>query len=1453
MVSKELSNFFQAIEFNDHWSFFSNSKYQIKYYHHNQQAVINLEIINFLPVKVLMELEQKIKKSNYKLRLELNVLTTKYDFELIKEYFDYIKTYKLHLLAGIYAVLPFSAFTYNDDNLIIRASNLTEAKLLEKERASFVNYFYRYGFKNLKIKVNSDARLSEFPSLEKEVASELTKIKSSNTVTPRAVRSYNTKSIDLENTADNYKIADLTGDKNKRFNDVIVTGTVLKISKFFTKNNKWFYTLLITDHHQALNLKAYLATKKMENLVMPVKENETIKVYGSVKFDDFLGAHVLWIEDLITVKPLQTTRVDNAKEKRVEFHLHTKMSAMDGVSDAKQYVETAAIWNHPAIAFTDHLNVQAYPEIFAAAKKFPKLKIIYGVEMNLVSDFKIVDNANHQNLDNQEYLVFDLETTGLSVTYNEIIEFGYVVIKNGVITDQNTILIKPEVPVSEHITELTNIDNEMLKDKPMLQEKIAEIQAIIANRVLVAHNASFDIGFLKAAFKKFNLPDLTNPVIDTLPLARVLKPELKYYRLGTVCRAFTVKYDSDTAHRADYDANVLAEVFLKMLAKIKTEQNLLQLTEFKELCDEKITNKVRGEHITVYAKNQAGLKNLYQVISDSHTKYFYGSPKIVKAELEQYRETLMIGSACVNGSVFETAMNKSVEELQEKLAWFDFIEVQPPSVYQHLVSRNNVSEKQLQEVIKKIITCAKKINKIVIATSDAHYVEPHQKIFRSVIINNKAIGGAIHPLFDYKKQDLNYPEQHLRTTQEMLDEFAFLADEALIKEIVITNTNLLAKQFEKVEPIKSGLYTPEIVNVDQKLRDLCFSRAWELYGNPLPEIIEARLKKELDAIITHGFAVVYWIAHKLVAKSLEDGYLVGSRGSVGSSLVATLANITEVNPLQPHYLCLKCHYYEFINDGVTKCGFDLPEKLCPNCNIELTVDGHDIPFETFLGFDGDKTPDIDLNFSGEYQIKAHDFTKEMFGENNVFRAGTISTVANKTAYGFSRKFVEETNFNATPATLDWLSEGCTGIKRTTGQHPGGIIVVPKEYDITDFTPINYPADDITSTWKTTHFDFEAIHDNLLKLDILGHVDPTALRMLHDLTGIDPKTIPNHDDKVLSLFSNLTALNITSEELNGEMTGAIGIPEFGTGFVRKMLLATKPNSFAQLVQISGLSHGTDVWLNNAEVLITKEGKELREVIGCRDDIMTYLMYQKLPAKIAFNIMEDVRKGKGLKPEYEKIMQEHHVPNWYIESCKKIKYMFPKAHATAYVLMAWRVAWYKVYYPHEYYATYFTTRCDLFDFEIMLQGKAAITAKLKDINYRLEKLTNKKLSQDEKKELAVSQKEKDLIPMLEVALEMYARGISFANLDIEESDSKTFKVITRENKKVILPAFIVLDGLGEVNAQSIIAARKAASFTSIKDLRDRTNITRTNSEVLRSLGVLNHLPEENIVETTENALQ
>lgn len=1441
-MNQDLQKLFLEIGFDDFDNDFINATVgSVQYFHHNQQANITINLPNFLSITTLKRFEQHFKQlkiSNLNIYFSVN---NGFDEQLVLTYFEYIKTYRLHLLAGIYYTLPLSALKLINNILSITIHNSVEEKLIKKELPQFISYFHQYGFANLQIATVINSHEQPFISYETEAQAEIEKIAEVlktkpiiNTITPikQTYGVYRKKiKVNLETTNPTHKIKDIISDEP----NIIVTGKVFKINKFLTKTQKWFYSFAVSDYNDAITCKSFVSSAQPDSKLDSIKVDDWIKMAANSRYDNFSKEQVLWIDDVIIDPSLNHAITDDAIEKRIEFHIHTKMSAMDGITCPEDYINQIAKWGHQAIGFTDHLNVQAYPDIALAAQKHPNLKVMYGVEMDLIpNNVTIVKNIVNEQIAELEYIILDLETTGLSVNFHEIIEFGYVIMKNNVIIKQDSILIKPSTLVAQHISELTSITNTMLKDKPKLAAVLPTIITLIGNRTIVAHNADFDFGFLQSAMKKHGFAPLTNPVIDTLQLSRVIQSQLKYYRLGTICRVYGIKYDDDTAHRADYDAHVLAQVFCKMLKQLHDEFNCSLLSDINNLISSDINSKLRGQHITVFAKNQIGLKHLYQLVSLSHTQYFYKSPKIVTKVVNDLRKELLIGSSCVNGAVFECAMNKSDEQLTEIMQWFDFIEVQPPSVYQNLVQMGNISQEQLHDVIKKIIDNAIKLNKLVIASSDAHYLYPHEKMYRDVIINSKGIGGVLHPLYDRNGKVTSYPDQYVRTTNQMLKEFSFLDNRALINDLVINNPQQLSKQFSMVKPIKDGLFTPTIENVDQKLRNLCYEEAWKKYGNPLPTIVEKRLTRELDAIITHGFAVVYWIAHKLVAKSLQDGYLVGSRGSVGSSLVATFANITEVNPLQPHYLCPECKTSQFISNGAVKCGYDLPLQICLKCNIDMISDGHDIPFETFLGFDGDKTPDIDLNFSGEYQMQAHDFTKKMFGENFVFRAGTISTIASKTAFGYVKAYAEKIGqTDMRSCKIEMLSQGCVGIKRTTGQHPGGIIVLPKTYDITDFTPINYPADDFTSSWKTTHFDFNAIHDNLLKLDILGHVDPTALKMLENLTGINPKTIPNQDSKILSLFSNLSALNITKDDVLGETTGSMGIPEFGTSFVRKMLNETLPTSFAELVQISGLSHGTDVWLNNADELISKQGLKLKDVIGCRDDIMTYLVYQGLPAKMAFNIMEDVRKGKGIKPEYEVVMQEQKVPNWYIQSCKKIKYMFPKAHATAYVLMAWRVAWYKVYYPHEYYATYFTTRCDGFDIETMLKGIGAITNKLKNINERLKNSTNQKN--------AITTKERELIPLLEVALEMHARNIKFSNISIEHSDAKNFQVITIDGEKQILPPFIALDGLGEIVANSIITARNEKVITSKTDLQSRTGLTKTNYQLLSTLGVLDHLDD------------
>ncbi|AME13621.1 putative DNA polymerase III subunit alpha [Mycoplasma mycoides subsp. mycoides] len=844
--------------------------------------------------------------------------------------------------------------------------------------------------------------------------------------------------------------------------------------------------------------------------------------------------------------------------------------------------------------------------------------------------------------------------------------------------------------------------------------------------------------------------------------------------------------------------------------------------------------KNKGFHTNILVKNQAGLKELYKLVTKSHTTNFYSSPKIFKDDLIQIKQNnnLLFGASCVNSEIFELARTSTLENLKQAISFYDYIEVQPISVYKNLLQNDSLDLDQLKEIITNIINIAKQENKLVVASSDCHYTNPELKQIREVYINAKGLGGIRHPLFDFNNRVKDYPDQHLRTTKEMLKEFEWLNDDDLINEIVITNSNKIADMIDSnVIPIKDGLFTPKIANVNEKLKDKCYQTAKQMYGEMLPEIVEKRLEKELGSITKHGFAIVYWISHLLVKQSLDDGYLVGSRGSVGSSFVATMAQITEVNPLKAHYRCLNCKYSDFNTDPAYKCGYDLPEKNCPNCNQKLIGDGHDIPFETFLGFNGDKIPDIDLNFSGEYQNQAHNFTKKMFGENNVFRAGTISTVAEKTAFGYVKTYFEETKRDASlprKTEINRLAKLAQGVKRTTGQHPGGIIILPNEYEIEDFTPVNYPADDLNSTWKTTHFDFHSIHDNLLKMDILGHDDPTALKMLRDLTNIDPITIPTDDKNVYSLFSSLQALNLTSDKINDEITGAIGIPEFGTGFVRNMLKETQPKTFADLVQISGLSHGTDVWLGNARDLIKDKKADISTVIGCRDDIMVYLINMGLESSLAFMIMESVRKGKGLKKEWIDVMKQYNVPDWYIDSCLKIKYMFPKAHATAYVLMAYRIAWYKIYYPTEYYATYLTTRADVFDLKTVLGGYDAVLLKLKSQQQRVK--NGEKLSK----------KEEDLEVVYEVLLEMFARGIKFSNIDFEKSEATKFKVdILQDNSKIIIPPFNVIDSLGEAVALSIINARNTKPITSVNDLKNRTQTTQTQIKIFEEFNILDSL--------------
>ena len=1186
------------------------------------------------------------------------------------------------------------------------------------------------------------------------------------------------------------------------------------------------------DFGGAIYINMYQNNSLTDEVINGLVRGANVRIRGVSYIDDFSKS--LQIKGhYIDLLPPDEIEHEKAETPRVELHLHSNMSAQDGVTHMIDYCKYAKALGHNAIAITDHAVAQGFPDAQAAAKK-TGMKMLYGVEFYMVDDeLHHIKNPVNIPLNKAKYVVLDLETTGLSCLYNRMIEFGAVKIDHGIEVSRLDILVNPGIPIPQKITEITNITDEMLKGQPSSKEALEKIVEYIGDAILVTHNADFDFSFLQEELRRNNMPLLTNPVIDTLSLSRYLFPESRSHRLGALCRNMDVFYDEDAAHRADYDAHVLNEVWQPMIVLLtKKNHNLTHADLDKLETPKELLKHLRSSHVIALAKDYQGLKDLYKLISLSHVEYLGNVPLIPRREINNLRSHLIIGSACFNGEVFRTASYYNHDVLKEVMKFYDYIEIQPLENYSYLVNMGEFEEQEIKQLILDIVECADAVGKKICATGDVHYVTKKEKVFRDVYISAPGLGGTLHPLNPRsraKRPMFENPDQHYRSTDEMLEAMNFL-DEEKAYEITVTNTNWVADQIESLVPLPNDkLYTPKIENCENLLKDMCFKKAHELYGDPLPEYIETRLNTELNGIISNGYSVIYYIAHKIIKKSNEDGYIVGSRGSVGSSFVATMADITEVNPLPPHYRCQSCKRLEWV-EGV-KSGTDLPEKNCPVCGSKMVHDGQNIPFETFLGFSAEKTPDIDLNFGADYQSKAHDYTKELLGEQNVFRAGTIETVAEKTAFGFARGYIERLGFDVDKyprAKIAYLASGCTDVKRTTGQHPGGIVVIPTDHEVYDFTPIQYPADDMTSTWKTTHFDFHSIHDTILKLDLLGHVDPMALKMMSDLTGIPIQDIPLNDPKVLSLFSSPDALNMKHDYF-GAKTGALAIPEFGTEFVRGILEVTRPKKFSDLVIISGLSHGTNVWNGNAEKFIASGVVTLQDVIGCRDDIMTYLIKEKdLPPNVSFAIMEDVRKGRGLKPEYVEIMKAHQVPQWYIDSCNLIKYMFPKGHAVAYVTMAVRVGYFKIYYPLEFYATFFSVRSKQYDIEVMIKGEQAIID-------RLEELKLKGKTKGEK----LSPKETEQIKTLSMALEMVQRGYKFENISIERSDSVNF-VVDKENNALI-PPFITIDGLGESNAVTVEEARKEKPFFSKEDLLRRTKLTSTNVDDLSRMGVLDELNE------------
>lgn len=1179
------------------------------------------------------------------------------------------------------------------------------------------------------------------------------------------------------------------------------------------------------------------------------KWGTNVRVRGAVYMNEFDKTYNIRAH-FINLLPPDEVEKDTCEKKRVELHLHSNMSTQDGITHMIDYANYAKAMGHSAMAITDHAVVQGYPDAQAAGKK-TGIKMLYGVEFYMVDDkLNYIKNASPIELNKASYVVLDLETTGLNCYYNRIIEFGAVKVEHGIVVEEIDILINPECPLPKKIVEITNITEKMLENKPTIKEAMPRILSFIGDSILVTHNADFDFSFLQQALIRLGMPILTNPVIDTLSLSRYLFPDSRRHSLGSLCRNMDVIYDEDDAHRANYDARVLNEVWQPMLVLLTKQNRHLTHADLANLkVSKQLLKHLRPTHIVALAKNKEGLKALYKLVSYSHIDYLSditNLPHIPRNEVEKLRENLIIGSACFNGEVFRTAWYYDNEYLKKIISFYDYIEIQPLENYSYLINMVEMDQEELLVHLNDIVKCADEMGKPVCATGDVHYLTRKQKAFRDVYVSAPGIGGVPHPLNPFARKRLppfENPDQHYRSTDEMLKCMSFLGEEKAY-EVTVTNTNLIADMIEPLMPVPNDhLYTPKIDNCENMLRDMCFDKAHELYGDPLPEYIQERLEKELNGIISHGYSVIYYIAHRLIKKANEDGYIVGSRGSVGSSFVATMSGVTEVNPLPPHYRCPHCKHLEWTKESMPeyRSGYDLPEKKCPICGADMVHDGQDIPFETFLGFNAEKVPDIDLNFPGDYQSKAHDYTKVLLGENNVFRAGTIETVADKTAFGFARGYYErlfiqqgmkeedaKRSVNAIPkAKIAYLASGCIDVKRTTGQHPGGIVVVPTDHEVFDFTPIQYPADDLNSDWKTTHFDFRSIHDTILKLDLLGHVDPMALKMMCDLTGVKVNEIPMNDKKVLSLFSSPKALEMDHDYTNAK-TGALALPEFGTENTRRILEMTKPTTFSDLVIISGLSHGTDVWSGNAEKLIEEGKATLQEVIGCRDDIMTYLIGKEIPSNIAFMIMEDVRKGRGLKEEYVEIMKAKKVPDFYIDSCNKIKYMFPKGHAVAYVTMAVRVGYFKIYYPLEFYATFFTVRSKQYDIQTMIKGKDAIISKIEELKTR-QRVSNEKLSP----------KEQEQLKTLNNALEMVQRGYKFANIDLYRSDATKF-VVDYQTKSLI-PPFITIDGLGENNAITVVEARKEGEFYSKDNLLRRTKLTSTNVQDLADMGVLDSLDE------------
>ena len=1218
--------------------------------------------------------------------------------------------------------------------------------------------------------------------------------------------------------------------------EITINGKIISFEAKEIRNEKSILMFAVTDFTDTIMVKMFTRNEQLPDLLGDLKKGAFIKVKGITTIDKYDGELTIGsVTGIRKSSDFTMSRNDLSVNKRVELHCHTKMSDMDGVSEVTNIVKRAHDWGHPAIAITDHGVAQAFPEANHFIERLPKddpFKVIYGVEGYVVDDMVEVAVGGTNETFNDTFIVFDIETTGLSALNDKIIEIGAVKVKNGEIIDKFSTFVNPKRPIPFKITQLTSISDDMVIGAPSIEEVLPEFLKFCEDGILVAHNAGFDVGFIEENCSVLNIQKKF-VYVDTVAIGRILLPTLTNYRLNTVSKALNISLENH--HRAVDDAGATADIFVKFIEMLK-DINISTLGELNKYGETNVNAimKMPTYHIIILIKNDTGRFNLYKLISDSHLVYYNKRPRIPKSLLSKYREGLIIGSACEAGELYKAIVENKSDQAVARLAdFYDYYEIQPLGNNNFMIESpkfpNINSKEDLQEINKKIVKLGEKFRKPVVATCDVHFLDPEDEVYRRIIMKGKGFSDAD-----------NQPPLYLRTTEEMLAEFEYLGSDKA-REIVIDNTNKICDMIEKIAPVNPNKCPPVIENSEQDLRDICYNRAHEIYGPDLPEPVSKRLEKELNSIISNGYSVMYIIAQKLVWKSNEDGYLVGSRGSVGSSFVATMSGITEVNPLSPHYYCENCHYNDFDSDDVKAfaggCGFDMPDKNCPVCGQKLIKAGFDIPFETFLGFKGDKEPDIDLNFSGDYQAKAHKYTEVIFGEGHTFKAGTIGTVADKTAYGFVKNYYEEMDMRKRRCEIERISVGCTGIRRSTGQHPGGIVVLPHGHDINEFTPIQHPANDMTSDIITTHFDYHSIDHNLLKLDILGHDDPTIIRQLEEYITSDAMDneynedhpfvatdIPLDDRKVISLFHDTSALGIKPEDIGGCQLGCLGVPEFGTDFVIQMVQDAKPQSLSDLIRISGLSHGTNVWVGNAQELVKSGITTISTCICTRDDIMGYLINKGVDSALSFTIMESVRKGKGLKPEWEVAMKEKDVPDWYLDSCKKISYMFPKAHAAAYVMMAYRIAYCKINYPLAYYGAYFGIRANAFSYEIMCQGKDKLNFYLNDYKSRKDKLSNK---------------EQDVLKDMKIVQEMYARGYDFMPIDIYKAKARKFQIIDGK----LMPPLSSIDGMGEKAADAVEEASKDGPYLSLDDFRTRTKVSKTVIDLMKELGLFGDLPENN----------